>query len=389
MKRLTRSVAFFVMAAFAAASRGAEPPANSWTALTAKVVLPAPWDKGLYVPVNAYGSITYCDHLGLMLNMDGYLLPGFIPGKSILNNYSCSLYGFDVDSRELRLIKRSNWRTGARTDDPKFTSYPLPEYKGDPTPAPGHLYRGLTYLPDTKRAYLVGLCQASNLSKHPEFDRLGAKDMQNFWSFDFDKNRWELLPPPPFKFGFESTLAAVPGTGRIYLFSVLDAARYDLAQGQWTKLGKPPTNLYACEALVDAKRKHVVFTRAVDWLPAKDKPAKYQQSQLLVFDADKETFALVDGEGTIGGPVAHGGFACVDHLDRYFLRAESGEYLFDPGTKRWSLLKIPALTTGQDGFRYSAWNYAGYDRKRKLIVLNHHLREWAILKLDASAPTSN
>src|ERR1051326_1472418 len=114
MKRLTRCVVLFVLGALGPASRGGEPAANSWTALKAKVVLPAPWEKGLYVPVNAYGSITYCDHLGLMLNMDGYLLPGFIPGKSILNNCSWSLYGFDVDSRELRLIKRSNWRTGTR-----------------------------------------------------------------------------------------------------------------------------------------------------------------------------------------------------------------------------------------------------------------------------------
>ncbi len=334
------------------------------------------------MPINAYGSIVYCDHLGLVLNMDGYLLPGFVPGKSILNNYSCSLYGFDVDARELKLIKRSNWRTGGRTDDPEFTSYPLPEYGEDPTPAPGHLYRGLTYLPDDQRAYLVGLCQASDLTKHPNFQKFGGKDMQNFWSFDFAKNRWQLLAPPPFKFGYESTLAAVPNTGRIFLFSVFDAARYDIAEGKWTRLAKAPTNLYACEALIDAKRKQVVFTRAGGWQSVKGKEPEFKQTQLLVFDAVKESFALVDGKGDIPGDAARAGFACVDHLDRYFLRAESGDYLFDPQARLWSKLLIAPLDTGKDAFRYSAWNYATYDRRRKLVVLNHHLREWAVLRLD-------
>ncbi|GMV79635.1 MAG: hypothetical protein AMXMBFR7_08190 [Planctomycetota bacterium] len=376
------------------AEAAAKFPANQWVSLPPPaVVIPKPWEGGRIVHINSFGSDVFCPGINKILTLTGYTtMP---PGKAVPNNYSDSLYSYDCMRNELELVKRSNWRAGARSTDPNQCSYPLDENKTDPTPCPRHTYNGICYDAASGSFFLINGANAGVPNKHPLFDANQGTTVFTFWSFDIKSKRWTQLEYPALKRQepYDTILRAVPEAGALYHFGVWTVSKYDLKAKAWKVLldspGGGPVDAKANaangytggQAAVDGKRQRILFHGGSAWRPKKDGPAELPMHTVLVFNAKTEKFERL-GAGSVEG-IPRMGLVYVEHLDRYWLRTDTGEYLMDPDSGTWTKLKhVPFSFSGD---RSTEWNYACYDSARGLILLSRCSREWAVLRLDATA----
>jgi len=378
------------------AEAAAKFPANQWVGLPpAKVVIPKPWDNGRIVHVNSFGSDVFCPGINKIVTVTGYTtMPA---GKAVPNNYSDSLYAFDCVRNEMELLKRSNWRAGARSTDPAQCSYPLDENRDDPTPCPRHTYNGICHDAEGGKFYLINGANAGVPNKHPQFDSNKGTDVFTFWSYDFATKKWMQLEYPAYKRKepYDTILRAVPGTGKLYHFSEWTVASYDLKTGAWKVLLDSPgggpvngkagaANGYAGRAIVDGKRQRVLMHYGAAWRPKKDGNPEMPMHVLVVFNTKTEKFEHL-GQGSVEGK-SNLGFVYVEHLDRYWLRTDAGEYLMNPDSGAWTKLAHAPYTFPVS--RPEEWNYANYDSTRNLIVLSKYSSAWAVLRLEGPAPVA-
>lgn len=388
MNRLAAwTAAFTLFAACAPQDLGlaGEPPAGQWVKLTVKEEFPAPWDNGRRKYVNSFGSIVHCDALGEVLLMDGYTTAP--AGKAVPNNYSDSLYGFHPETGVLRLVKRSNWRAGARSGDPQVTSFPYDENVADPTPCPRHTYNGICYSPDSKKFYLINGANAGVPNEHPNYKKNKGTDTYTFWEYDIEGKKWAELEYPAVgrKEPYETVLRAMPGENALYLVQTWSLWRYDIPAKKWEAvIPKGPSgigsNAYGCNATVDPKRKRILILNSAP-KAQKGKPETDAQKHVYLhyFDLATKKFVPIDTTGTEGRSKA--GLAYVEHLDKYAVRTEAGLFLFDPEANAWS--RSSAANPEGAGKNPTAWSYMVYDAQRKLLVLNAD--GWFVLKLEGDA----
>ena len=356
-------------------------PANKWVINEIKIVIPEKWNKGRYCYVNSYASIVFCNSIGAAITMDGYT---YTPaGKSILNNYSDSVYVFHPMRNEYELFKRNNWRAGARSTDPEKTSYPFDENKTDQTPCPRHLYRGITYLEDTDTFYLINGANAGVPNEHPKYKENNGTDTHTFWGMNVSTKTWKQLELPSLKRmdPYETVLMAMPSTGKLIYFDAWSVASYDAKSAKWSVMmgndGRPVKSqaLY-CASLVDSKRHRMVFYGGPGWRTQKDVAPVMTKTQLSYYDMDKNTNETINGTGDIDiefdkiRPCAY-----LSDIDKYLYVTNKGHYIFDPNKNQWKKLKIELPNIP------FSWCYMTYDVKRKLLILNDGYK-WAVMRLD-------
>ncbi|MCK6473980.1 MAG: hypothetical protein L6R28_19840 [Planctomycetes bacterium] len=373
-------------AAYAAQDPGlaGDLPSGQWVKLDVKDEIPKPWDDGRRVFVNSFGSTVYCDALGEVLLLDGYTTAP--KGKAVPNNYSDSLYGFHPETGVLRLVKRSNWRAGARSGDPAQTSFPYDENVADPTPCPRHTYNGICYSPDSRKFYLINGANAGVPNEHPNFKKNNGTDTFTFWQYDIEAKKWTQLEYPDVqrKEPYETVLRASPGENALYLVQEWSLWRYDIAAKKWEAvIPKGPSgigsNTSGCSASVDPKRKRIlILNSAPKAQQGKPETEAQKHVALQYFDLATKKFVPIDTAGSKGQFKA--GLAYVGHLDKYAVRTEEGLFLFDPEKDAWS---TSAANPEGAGKRPTVWSYLVYDTQRKLLVLN--AEGWFVLKLDAPA----
>jgi hypothetical protein len=356
--------------------------ANRWVELgPTKVVIPKPWDNGRIKGVNSFGSEVYCDQLGEILSMDGYTTAP--AGKSTPNNYSDSLYGYNPMTGVLRLVKRSNWRAGARSNDPKNCSYPYDENKTDPTPCPRHTYNGICYSTDAKKFYLINGANAGVPNKHPKFKPNKGSDVFTFWEFDIAKLKWKQLEYPKVKRKepYETVLRAIPGENALYLIATWSLWKYDTRNEKWSAvIPKGPSGIGSgsngCAATVDPKRRRIVMMNAAARV-RKGKPETDANRYVSVryFDPATKKFVPIPVKGAVEGKVK-AGLAYVDHMDCYAVRTEKGLFLYLPEEQKWKKPEIAQFVP--EGRHAWSWCYMNYDKARQLLVLKRQ----AALRLD-------
>lgn len=358
-------------------------PANRWEKLPpAKVVIPEPWEKGRLKGVNSFGSEVYCDALGEILSLDGYTTAP--KGKSTPNNYSDSLYAYHPVSGVFRLLKRSNWRAGARCKGPRG-SYPLDENRAEPTPCPRHTYNGICFSVDSNKFYLINGANAGvPNSDHPKWNENNGTTTKSFWEFNIESKKWKQLtyPKVPRFEPYETVLRAIPGTHSLYLIGTWSVMKYDIKTGTWTNkmgTGRSPVKSgnYGCHATVDLKRKRIVLLNSAAKV-RKGKPITeaHKIVSMRYYDIEKNAFVPISVKGKVTG-ARKAGLAYVDHMDAYAARTEKGLHLYFPESGEW---KRPAIAPYPAAGK---WSYMNYDRKRKLLILNRY----AALRLDPKTLT--
>lgn len=354
-------------------------PANQWVVSDSIILIPEKWKQGRYCYINSYASIIFCESLNVAMTMDGFT---YTPaGKSVVNNYSDSVYAFDPMKNEYELFKRSNWRAGARSTDIEHTSYPLDENKTDPTPCPRHIYKGITWLADTNLFYLINGANAGVPNKHPKYTENNGTDTRTFWAMDVSTRTWKQLENPPLKRidPYETILTAIPGTGKLIYLDDWGIASYDTKESKWSvKLGEGRSPIKALQngsaTLVDAKRRRIVFFGGNAWRPVKEAAPLMAKNQLHIYDTEKNTLEIINGSGSVEfekiRPCAY-----IRDMDKYFYLTDKGHYLFDPVTNQWKKLKIEMPKVPLQ------WCYMTYDTKRGLVIINDGMK-WGVLRLD-------
>jgi len=352
-------------------------PPNQWVPLKRTVVIPEQWKAGRLKGVNSYGSHVYCDKLGAVLSVDGYTTAP--AGKSTPNNYSDSLYGYNPETGVFRLIKRSNWRAGARAKGSRG-SYPLDDNRDEPTPCPRHTYNGICYSADTKKFYVINGANAGvPNTQHPKWVVNKGTGVFTFWEFDFDTLKWTQLAYPKVgrKEPYETVLRAMPGTGKLYLIQTWSLWCYDTKKATWSavipkgRAGIGSGN-YGCAATVDPKRQRIVMMNSGAKV-RKGRPITdaHKTVSMRYFDVATKKFIPIPTIGLVQGK-RKGGLAYVDHMDCYAARTEEALYLYFPETDEW---KKPKMEHSKGE---GSWSYMVYDRVRRILVLKHE----AALRLD-------
>ena len=380
---LTGLIVIFLAVTFTAqAEETTAYPANQWVKLPVrKTVIPEQWKAGRYTGVNSYGSHVYCDKLGEVLSVDGYTTAP--AGKAPGNNYSDSLYGYNSDTGVFRLIKRSNWRAGARCKGVRG-SYPLDDNKDEPTPCPRHTYNGICYSTDSQKFYVINGANAGvPNSQHPKWNVNKGTAVFTFWEFDFDTLKWKQLEYPKVKRKepYETVLRPMPGTNKLYLIQTWSLWSYDITKAKWTaEIPKGPGGIgsgnYGCQVTVDPKRQRIVMLNSAARV-RKGKPVTDAHNFVSIryYDIASKKFVKIPTIKIIQGK-AKAGLAYVDHMDCYAVRTEKGFYLYFPETREWKKPKIEQFVLKER--RPWSWNYMVYDTKRQILVLKHS----AALRLD-------
>ncbi|PCJ61296.1 MAG: hypothetical protein COA79_06865 [Planctomycetota bacterium] len=352
---------------------------NQWIALPkTKYVIPKTWENGRHKGVNSFGSEVYCEKLGLMLSFDGYTdAPS---GKSTPGNYSDSIYGFNPETAEMILLKRSNWVSGARSRNISNTSYPLDLNKIDPCPCPRHSYNGICYNDDNEKFYLINGANAGLPNEHPKYKANGGTGVHTFWEYDINTKKWKQLEYPKAKKleRVETVLRAVPSEGALYLIQQWSVLKYDIKAAKWTSLiAKTQSGVYKCDASVDPIRKRILLFNGGARIRKKGQvpTEKNNMCNFRYYDITLNKIIPIPLKGAVKGKIK-AGLCYIDTMDCYAVRTEVGMCFYFPKEKKW---KKPVITQFIPKARKPfAWCYLNFDRKRNLLVLRRH----GILRLD-------
>ncbi|MHC4914242.1 MAG: hypothetical protein ACYTGB_02020 [Planctomycetota bacterium] len=267
-------VVLCMAAASAAGAAAGELPANTWVAITPRLVIapgavPAGKKVDRHWQLHRFGGVTYRPETGEVLILDGALNDTGI--------YASSVFGMNALTGDYTLYKATNWKGRNEPDELNAA---------DPTPAPRHTYGAWCHVPEKKSVYLWD-GHNRTVQSGPNGKVLGERlkgkvpnrwvkpsghKLLGMWVFSFETGKWRSLEkskvyPPS---GGSRHMRWLPALKRIYLFMPLTGFHkdnvwsFDVETEQWACEGVKTK--YECmpACFLDAKRERIVFAMAKD-----------------------------------------------------------------------------------------------------------------------------
>jgi hypothetical protein len=240
-----------------------------------------------------------------------------------------------------------------------------------------HTWDGLTYDPRVRRAlwaapatgiqpeiFVELYAKANGLPVEDVRARL-APGMDQFWMYDFQRNRWvrHTGPEPHPRLGFTCTLTYVPDLGKTfyYLSSTREAWTYDAMANRWEQLEVRGDSTPAMELMAA-------------YSPAHRKVVCVQGAQTWTFDITNNTWEKLDDDPKNDAQDHKGFFGYDPHNDLFLLFQNNMPdriRVFSLDTGTWTTAEIrgdgPPETRRFTGY---------YDPDRNVLVCCSRLSVW-------------